>query len=158
MRLHCYYFIILCLFFKDLTLVLEILACLLRENMCDISCKSKVDKISVIVVVLHVKDRNDDDNVTSVSVYMQMHRGSHHLADIHFSGNAFVRNVCMLRTDAKCDRLALNIVLQQAGCLFLIELNLYTAERYKELVALALKLCIEEIHDGHADEPCDKEV
>ena len=95
MRPHCHYFIILCsssevILCSSYQLVLEILPCLLRENVCDIACKSKVDKISVIVIVFHVKDRNDDDNVTSVSVYMQMHRGSHHLADIHFSGNAFV--------------------------------------------------------------------
>ena len=66
--------------------------------------------------------------------------------------------MCMLRTDAKCDRLALDIILQQAGCLLLIQLNLYTAELDKEIVALALKLRVEEVHNGHADEPGDKEV
>ena len=58
--------------------------------MCDIAIKSKVDKISVIVIVLHVKDRNDDDYIVSISVDVQVHRGSHHFTDIHFSGNAFV--------------------------------------------------------------------
>ena len=95
MRLHCHYFIILCfssevILCSSYQLVLEILPCLLRENMCNIACKSEVDKISVFVIVLHVKDRNDDDDIASISIDMQMHRGSHHLADIHFSGNAFV--------------------------------------------------------------------
>ena len=66
--------------------------------------------------------------------------------------------MCMLRTHAKCDRLALDIVLQQTGSLFLIQLDLYTAELNKELVSLTLKLRIEEVHNGHSDEPGDKEV
>ena len=40
--------------------------------MCDIAIKSKVDKISVIVIVLHVKDRNDDDYIVSISVDVQV--------------------------------------------------------------------------------------
>ena len=95
MRPHCHYFIILCsssevILCSSYQLVLEILPCLLRENVCDIACKSKVYKISEFVIVFHVKDRNDDDDIASISIDMQVHRGSHHLADIHFSGNAFV--------------------------------------------------------------------
>ena len=95
MRLHCYYFIILSLLLElnsseRCSLVLEVLSRLFRENMSDIARKSEVDKISVIVIIFHVKDRNNDDDVTSISVDMQVHRRSHHLADIHLSGNAFV--------------------------------------------------------------------
>ena len=63
----------------------------------------------------------------------------------------------MFRTDAKCDLLALDIILQQALCLFLIQLNLYSSELNEELAAFTLKLCIEELR-RHADESCDKEV
>ena len=46
----------------------------------------------------------------------------------------------------------------QLWLILLIQLNLFAAEFNKVVVALTLKLCIEEIHDGHADESCDKEV
>ena len=88
MRLHCYYFNMLCLFFKDSTSEFEILTRLLRENVCDIAGKSKVDKIPVIVIILHVKGRDNDDDITAIGVDMQVYGGTHHLADIHFSGNA----------------------------------------------------------------------
>ena len=54
----------------------------------DIAGKSKVDKISVTVIALHVKSRHDDDDITAVSVDMQVHGRSHHLADVYLSGNA----------------------------------------------------------------------
>ena len=140
---------------------LEVLLGLLAEDVNNIALELELQAVADGKVALHVDGRDDDDDIAAFGGDMQMHTGAHHFRDVNLCRDTLLLSVAevgVFGTDAERYILGLNIVLQQAGFLLGIELNLVISQLNEEFVTFADQLGIKHIHNGHADEACDEEV
>ena len=128
---------------------LQVLVGLLGEDVGDFAVEGEVDDVADVVVALHLDGGDDDDDVAALGIDMQMHGGAHHLSDLDAGGDALVGDIGMFGADAQRDRLALDVVSQQAGFLLGGKLDLDAADLDEVLLVLALELGVKEVHDGH---------
>ena len=110
---------------------------------------------------IELKPRRDDDAVLSVHVDMKVHGASHHLGDVyhaldHAAGLLVQRDVLGPCSDG--DLLRLGVPISQVLLLLLGEGDLGPTHTNGVFAVLQDELAIEQVHLGHANESCDKQV
>ena len=139
-------------------LPLEVSFSLLGEDVSDVAAEGEVDEVAHSVAALHLKRRNDNDNVSALCRHMEVDGGAHHFGDVNLCNDAGIGDVSVLRTNAEGYRLALNAVLAESCFLLGRELDPVAAELDVVLAAVLDEVSIEEVHLGHSDEARDEEV
>lgn len=137
----------------------QVVAALFVKELDQFGSDIELDGSSHRNIGVETDGRNDHHDSVVTADSMDVVLGAHHLADLYLSGQLAGADSDVLRTDARYyvggpDVLGLERLLLEVGELelFAADLGIVNAVLEQELAAL------KEVHHGHTDEACNKEV